>query len=286
MMDTVSFHEPRTVAEAVAILADIPDARCLAGGQTLVAGMNMGPLRPPALISLRRIDEIRGIRGEPDGSVVVGAMATHRMVAQADGFQAGLEVVRQAARRIAHPAIRTMGTMGGSICHADPAADYPAVLVATDARIEIASSRGRREVPSSAFFVDFLTTAVDPDEMVTAIRFPAAAMKTVGEYEKFARVDGDFATVSVALLLGMRDGKCATISLALGSCGPTPVRVAAAEARLIGSRLDEADIREASDLLAAASSPMDDVRGTAEYRLMLIPRLVARTVRRARDRLL
>ncbi|MCZ7658118.1 MAG: FAD binding domain-containing protein [Xanthobacteraceae bacterium] len=126
MTDAVEFYEPRTIADAVAILASVPDARCLAGGQTLVAGMNMGSaFRPPALVSLQGIAELAEITQRADGVIVVGAMATHEAVARSQLFRGGCEVVREAAGRIAHPAIRTRGTMGGSICHADPAADYP-----------------------------------------------------------------------------------------------------------------------------------------------------------------
>lgn len=285
MAEPVEFYEPRTIAEAVAVLASVPDACCLAGGQTLVAGMNMGPLfRPPALVSLQRIDELKGITQRPDGTVVVGAMVTHRTVAQSELFGGGLEVVREAAGCIAHPAIRTMGTIGGSICHADPAADYPAVLVATDATVVVTGLSEIREIPAAEFFVDFMTTSIEPDELVTAITFPPAPADAVSVYEKFTRASGDFATVSVALALSLRHGRCESVRIALGSCGPTPVRAAAAEQRLVQTSLDESDIQDAGRILCDAAAPMDDVRGTADYKLMLIPRLLGRTIQRAQER--
>lgn len=281
-MSAAAFHEPGTIAEAVAILARDPDARCLAGGQSLVAALNTRSFAAPALVSLQRIAELRGIRRAFDGSVVVGAMATHREVASATCFGAGLEIVPKAAANIAHPAIRTVGTIGGSICHADPAADYPGVLAACGAAVTLVSARGARELPASAFFVDFLTTAAEPDEIVTAITFPAMPAGTRGTYEKFCRSEGDFATVSVALILGMQDGRCTFARVALGGCGPAPVREPDAEAILLGSRLDDDDIRTAAELLCSRATPQGDVRGSAEYRLMLIPRLLVRAVERAR----
>ena len=279
--DSVAFYEPGTASEAAAILARVPDARCLAGGQTLVAGMNLGPLRPAALVSLQRIEALKEIHPQPDGGVTVGAMATHRAVARAECFSGGLDIVRQAARRIAHPAIRTMGTIGGSICHADPAADYPAVLVAAEATITALSVRGERSLPAREFFVNFLTTALAEDELVTAIHLPPAK-SMVGVYEKFARTDGDFATVSVALMLTVEGERCTKIRLALGSCGPTPIRVPEAEAHLVGSRLDKPAIRKAANLLVQATAPMNDVRGSADYRRMLVPQLVQQVIDKAR----
>ena len=281
-MSTAAFHEPTTIAEAIAILAREPDARCLAGGQSLVAALNTRSFEAPVLISLQRIEGLRGIRLAADGAVTIGAMTTHREVARSDCFRAGLGIVPQAAAHIAHPAVRTMGTMGGSICHADPAADYPAVLAACGATVTLVSARGQRDLPATEFFVDFLTTAAEAAEIVTAIKFPVMPEETRGVYEKFCRSEGDFATVSVALVLAMQGGVCTYARIALGGCGPGPVRAPDAEARLIGSRLGDGDIGAASGILCSRADPPSDVRGSAEYRMMLIPRLVARSVDRAR----
>jgi aerobic carbon-monoxide dehydrogenase medium subunit len=279
---SIVYFEPNTVAEVAEILARVPDARCLAGGQTLVAAMNLGSVRPPALVSLQRIEQLKEIRPQPDGGVIVGAMATHRSIERSMHFTGGLDIVRQAAKLIAHPAIRTVGTIGGAICHADPAADYPAVLVAADATITIVSVRGRRSIPAREFFVNFLTSALAADELAIEVHFPPA-QAMVGVYEKFFRADGDFATVSVALMLAVEKGSCAAVRIALGSCGPTPVRVPEAEACLLGSRLDSSAIRQGTNLLVKAAEPMDDVRGTAAYRRLLIPRLVERAIQRAQS---
>ena len=198
----------------------------------------------------------------------------------------GHGVLREAAGKIAHPAIRARGTIGGSICHAEPMADYPAVLVALGAEIEIASNQGMRRVAAEAFFIDFLTTVLGPGEMVTRVHLPTAPTGSVVAYEKFARADGDFATVSVALTMAMDDMRCSSIGLALGSCGPTTIRSREAEAVLFGSDFTPNIIADACQILGSATEPMDDVRGSASYRRTLIPRLVDRAISQARAALL
>src|SRR5690606_7592503 len=149
---------------------------------------------------------------------------------------------------IAHPPIRNMGTIGGAICHADPAADYPPALVAAGASIEITGREGRRTVAAGEFFVDYFTTAVEAAEIVTAIDGPRPAERSAGHFLKYARVDGDYATVSVAGILAMNGGTCSAAQFAIGACAATPVRAPEAEQALVGSKLDKA----ALDAAAAA----------------------------------
>jgi aerobic carbon-monoxide dehydrogenase medium subunit len=275
---------PRTVDEAIAILLQDPDARCLAGGQTLVAMMNAGLAEPSTLVTLRHVGELAGIQVDADGAILIGAMTRHAEVAREARLAGGLAVVREAASGIAHPAIRNLGTLGGSLCHADPNSDYPAAVTAAEAEIEVAGAQGRRWVSAGDFFVDFLTSALEPGELVTRVRLPKAPRGSVGVYEKFARVDGDYATVSVALMLSLSGEVCESVSLALGSCGATPVRSPEAEARLRGSRLDADALQAACGHLLERCSPIDDVRGSAEYRRMLVPRLVGRAFARAKQK--
>jgi carbon-monoxide dehydrogenase medium subunit len=281
----MKFFEPTTVDEAVRFLAADPDNRCLAGGATLVAMMNADLVEPAGLVSLARVEGLKGIRRGADGGLAIGAMTLHQTVADSELFEGGHALVRDAARLIGHPAIRNMGTMGGSISHADSAADYPASLVAANAEIEIAGAGGRRTVPAGGFFVDYLTTALEPGELVTAIRLPPAARGAASAYRKFARVEGDFATVSAAVVLSMDGAKCKDIRIAIGACAPVPVRVPDAEAALRGTALDKRAIDSACEILARACDPVDDFRGSAEYRLMLVPVLVGRAIAAARARL-
>ncbi len=280
-MSTDRYVEPSTIGEVVAALAQDRGARCLAGGQTLVAMMNAGLIAPSLLVGLRRVAELKVIEFEKSGVVVIGAMMTHAALARERRLSGGHTVLREAAAAIAHPAIRNLGTIGGALSHADPNADYPAAVLAADAEIELAGAGGRRSIPASEFFLDFLTAAIEPGEIVTRVRLPPPPLGSIGVYEKFARVDGDYATTSIALVLAMADDRCSQIRIAIGACGPTPIRVAEAEQLLIGTDLDGASLANAGRVMADAIDPMDDVRGSAEYRRMLVPRLLARAVGRA-----
>ena len=277
----MEFHGPSTVGEAVSLLAADEEARCLAGGATLVAMMNADLVMPSALVSLRHIEALRGISTDAGGGLRVGAMATHREVATADGLEGAHALLSETARVIGHPAIRNMGTIGGSIGHGDPQADYPGALAALDAAVELQGPDGTRTVAAVDFFVDYLETALQPGELITAVILPPSPAGAHGAYEKFARVEGDYATVSVAAVVALEDGRCSHVRVALGSCGPTPVRVGAAEERLKGSGLEDSDIAEAAAILRDECDPVDDVRGSGEYRMMLVEPLLGRALRAA-----
>ena len=271
------FHQPETLAEAHALLSE-DGARCLAGGQTLVAMMNAGLIEPSSLVSLKKLPGLDRIALRADGTLVIGAMATHSAVAGFAGMRPGQAILAKAAGAIAHPAIRNMGTIGGAISHADPAADYPAALVAANAVVEVSGSAGTRQIESDGFFVDYLESALMPGEIVTAVHVPPGDDDAVAVYDKVARVDGDYAVVSLALIAAFDGAACRSIRLALGSAGPVPVRVPAAEDMLVGTGLGAADADAAGEILAAACDPLDDTRASAAYRLRLVPRLLRRAL--------
>lgn len=273
----MKYLEPATIEEAITALAGAEDARCLAGGATLVAMLNAELVDPAVLVGLRKIRSLRGI-SPTAGGIRIGAMTTHREIAADHRLVGAAAVVRSAAGQIAHDAIRHVGTIGGSIAHADPSADFPAAITAAGASIEIAGASGIRSVGVDEFFLDYLQTAAQPGEIVTAVDIPSGPKNARGHYLKFARVDGDYATVSMAIVLAMDGKRCGYIRLAAGACGPRPLRVAAAEDRLIGSELTAEDIAAAGDLLAAEANPVSDVRGSSEYRRRLIPRLLKRAI--------
>ena len=279
-MNTGLFR-PASVAEALALLARLPDARIIAGGASLVAMINARLADPVALVSLAHIEELKEITETPGGGFRIGAMARHRDLAAETRFSGTLAVVPMAAAQIANATVRNMGTIGGAVAHADPGLDYPPALVAADARIEIAAADGTRQMPAGEFFVDWYTTALQPGEMVSAVHLPPAR-PGVGLYHKFARVSGDYATASVALTM-VRDGAAILTRAAIGGCGPAPLMVEEAN-RLLSGNPSAEDLRRAGDLLQAAADPVDDVRGSAEYRRMLIPRMLARAFDEARVR--
>ncbi|OGA12750.1 MAG: hypothetical protein A3H32_16040 [Betaproteobacteria bacterium RIFCSPLOWO2_02_FULL_63_19] len=279
-MNTGLFR-PASVAEALALLARLPEARIIAGGASLVAMINARLVDPAALVTLAGIEELTGIAEAPGGGYRIGAMVRHRDLALQTRFGGTLAVVQMAAVQIANATVRNMGTIGGAVAHADPGLDYPPALIAADAKIEIAGPGGRRQLSAQEFFVDWYATALQPGEMVSAVHLPAAR-PGVGLYHKLARVSGDYATVSVALTMA-HDGEAIDTRVAIGGCGPTPLMIEEVN-RLLSGRPSAQDLRRAGELLQDAADPVDDVRGSAEYRLMLIPRMLARAYDEARVR--
>lgn len=277
-------HYPKTPEEAVRLLGRGDDVRCLAGGASLVAMMNLELVDPDELVSLAGVAELRGIAALPEGGLRIGAMTRHCEIASDERLAGELAVVREAANVIANPPVRNMGTIGGAVALADPAADYPPALVAAGAVIEIAAARGRRRVPAREFFLGLYTTALAPAEIVTAILLPPAT-PGVALYDKLARVSGDHAIVSVALAVSRREAATVRVGLALGGCGPKPVQRREADELLQAGALSDEAARRAGALLAEASEPIDDVRASADYRRLVIPRMVARAVARARTQL-
>lgn len=276
-MTGVAFHRPARLDDVLALLAADEDARPLAGGQTLVPMLNLDLLAPTAIVSLADIGELRGIDRRDDGSVRIGAMESHARIAASPAFTGGQAIIPDAAGQIASPAIRNFGTIGGACAHGDPASDWPAALVAADARIEIAGPDGRRAVAAADFFLDFLTTALEPGELVTGVVVPPLPGR--GIHHRFSRVDSDYATAIVAGAADIAaDGTCRFVRLAVGACGPHPARSEAAETLLTGRTLDPDLVAQAGQILAAAIDPLDDVRGSAAYRRRILPGLVARAL--------
>ena len=265
---------PRSVDEATAWLAEDPDAKPIAGGATLVAMMNARVVEPHCLVNLSRIDELRGIGLEAEGRVRIGAFTRHRETAECRALSGTAAVVPRAAQQIANATVRNMGTIGGSIAFADPGLDYPPAIVAAGAEVEIASASGRRRIAAKDFFVDWYTTALEPGEIITAVIVPVQPGGAA--YQKHARVAGDYATASAAVCIDARG----RVRAVIGACGPTPIADAAADALLSSDRSDAA-AAQAGAMLEARADPLDDVRGSAGYRRLLIPRLLQRALRRA-----
>ena len=272
MSDKAGLFRPDSLSEALDLLAAIPDSRPLAGGASLIAMINARIVEPAALVSVTQIAELRGIRVSPSGEIVIGASTRHRDIAEETRLSGTLAVVPDAAGQIASATIRNMGTIGGSIAHADPGLDFPPALVAAGAVVEVASTAGRRRIPIVEFFVDWYATALSPGEIVVAVHLPKPK-PGVGLYLKHRRVAGDFAIVSIALSRAL-DGET---HIAVGGCGPTPVASAEAD-RILSCSTSGAALAQAGEVLTALADPVDDVRGTAEYRRLLIPRMLRRAM--------
>lgn len=259
-------HRPESLGEAVGLLTGDADIKPLAGGASLVAMLNARLVEPSALVSLARVKELQGSNELPDRTLRLGAMMRHRELAERTTLTGPQRVLQRAARAIANPTIRAMGTIGGSIALADPGADYPPALVALSAAIELVGSAGTRLVRAADFFVDWYTTVLAPDELVTAIHLqPVGA--GAGVYHKLARVAGDFAIASVAVVL-LDGGRARAV---IGACGPRPLSLAEADAELA-----RGNVAAAGAMLAEAADPVDDSRASANYRRRVIPRMLAR----------
>jgi carbon-monoxide dehydrogenase medium subunit len=270
------FYKPKTLDSALEYLSADEEARPLSGGQTLVPMMNLGLLRPQAVVSLNAIDELGHIERLTDGWIRIGATVSHRRIAQYGGFVNGQRLMSDTAIQIAHPAVRNAGTIGGACAHGDPAADWPVTLCAADALIEIASLTGRRTTLAQEFFVDFLTTALQPAELVTAVLIPP--LNGIARYRKFGRVDGDYATVSVAAIVESHAGRCNAVQVALGSVSSRPVRSPSLERELTGQPLNQHTTGSFARALASLASPMSDVRGSADYKQQILPGLISQTL--------
>jgi carbon-monoxide dehydrogenase medium subunit len=273
-----SYHRARSADEAVSLLAELgDDAKLLAGGQSLVAMMNFRLARPAALVDISRLAELRYVRAG-DGGMRIGALALHRDLERlADpGLLAGFGMLPRAAGYIGHYAIRAAGTFGGSIAHADPAAEWCMAALLFDAEIVARGPGGDRVIPAAGFFKGFLETDLHPDEMIVEVRLPTprpgAAMC------EFARRHGDFAIVAVAAAVDSQGGACRDARVVLGGVGGTVQRATGAEATLIGSGLDVDAITAAAQEAAAGADPPGDIHGSAEYRRHLVQVLAARAI--------
>ena len=267
-----TLRRPTSIQDAINILSDNPESLPLAGGATLIAMKNAGLVKVDTFVSLERIDTLRGITKTANGEVRIGAMTRHCDTADSSLLTGTLAVVRQAAQSIANVPVRNMGTIGGSVAHADPAADYLAALMCVDATVELMGPSGPRSVPISEFLVDWYETALEPGEIITAILLPA---QQTGHsvYRKIARVSGDYAIASCAMSVALAQS-AEPIRIAVGGCGPFPVRSTEAERALHVAGMSSDAVSTFANQLISLADPVDDVRGSAEYRRNLIPRLV------------
>jgi carbon-monoxide dehydrogenase medium subunit len=273
-----SYHRARSAGEAVSLLAELgDDAKLLAGGQSLVAMMNFRLARPAALVDISRLAELRYVRADGAG-LRIGALALHRDLERLTdpGLLAGFGMLPRAARYIGHYAIRAAGTFGGSIAHADPAAEWCMAALLFDAQIVALGPGGERLIPVGSFFHGFLETGLRPDEMIIEVRLPSP--RPGAAICEFARRHGDFAIVAVAAAVDSDGGACRDARVVLGGVGGTVQRAAGAEATLIGSGLGADVIAAAAQEAAAGTDPPGDIHGSAEYRRHLIQVLAARAI--------
>jgi carbon-monoxide dehydrogenase medium subunit len=279
-----SYYRTRSVAETVGRLAELGDgAKILAGGQSLVPMMNFRLARPTALVDVTRIPGLDYLQARPGDGLRIGALTRHRTIelcrdpAVLDGYR----VLPRAARWIGHYPIRARGTLGGSIAHADPAAEWCLLAVLLGAQIELTGPHGQRTVPADDFFEGFYTTAAQPDEMITELHFPRPARHAA--LTEFAQRQGDFAIVAAAVAADLTDdGQCRSVRVVLGGVGPRPAVIDTAS--LAGQPATMDTWRAAGELAAAQIDPPSDGHGGSAYRRRLAATLTQRALTEASTR--
>ncbi|MBX6753141.1 FAD binding domain-containing protein [Thermorudis peleae] len=282
-----TYFRASSVSEAVNLLVENPDAKLLAGGHSLIPAMKLRLSTPSALIDIRRIPELSGIREEGD-RIVIGATTIYDDIMRNELVQRTLPILPEALNVVGDLQVRNMGTIGGSLAHADPAADLPAVVLALNAELKAVGPNGERTIPADQFFVDLFTTALEPTEVLTAISFPKPAPRTGMSYQKFANPASGYAVVGVAAVVTLgADGKVSAARVAVTGAGPYAVRRQAVENALIGQEPTADVIKQAASQASEGMTFNSDIFASEEYRAhltrVLTERAVSRAVERARS---
>lgn len=280
------YATPASLAEATDLLVRYEgDAKVLSGGQSLVPLLNMRLARPAMLVDLARVPDLDWLRVDA-GGVAIGGMTRQRTVELSPDVRAQHPLLHAGMELIAHPQNRNQGTIGGSLAHADPAAELPALALALDARFDAVGPNGARAIAAGDFFLTYLTTALDPTEILTAVHFPALPKRTGWAIQEVARRHGDFALAGVVAIVGLAsDGTIASARLVLFGVGATPLRALGAEQMLAGQGADPALFARAGAQAAAdLDEPLTDVHANADYRRDLARVLTARALAEATTR--
>jgi CO/xanthine dehydrogenase FAD-binding subunit len=281
---TFEYHAARSVDEATSLLGELgEEGRVLAGGQSLVPLMNFRLAQPEHLVDINRIDELAYVRRD-NGSLAIGATARQASAEKAAETREQVPLLYEALGLVAHETIRHRGTVCGSIAHADPSAELPAVAMALGATVTIASASGSRSVAADEFFLGPFETVLEPGELVTEVSFPVAESNGAYGFVEFARRHGDFAIAGAAVSLTLDGESISDASIVLCSVGPTPVRATAAEALLRGGGTDEETVAAAADAAVEGLSPPGDMHGDSPYRIRVARTQVQRALTRALER--
>ncbi len=281
-----SYHRAGTVQEAISLLHehDADGAKLLAGGHSLLPVMKLRLAEPAHVIDIGGIAGLQGIRVDGD-TVVIGAMTTHRTMERDETLAAKCPLLVDQAKVVGDRQVRARGTIGGTLAHADPAADYPAGILALEAEMVAVGPNGERTIPAADFFVGFLTTALAPDEVLTEIRVPAIEANTGESYEKLANQASGYAVVGVAAIVALQDdGSCDWARIGITGTGDHAVRATAVESALKGKKLDEATVRQACEKVAEGIDLMDDIHASADYRRRVTQGLARRAIITAAER--
>lgn len=285
-MSSLAFHAPESVEEAIGLLARDPQARPLAGGTDLIVQMRSGRIAPSAIVDLKRIDGISGVRRDGDGGFVIGAATPCTALKDDAALSQAWPGVVEAANLIGSVQVRNRATMAGNLCNASPAADSVPALVAAGATCIVAGPNGRREIAVEEIPSGPGRNTLAPGEFIVAIRLPAAVPGGADAYlRSIPRTEMDIAVVGAGVSVTLAaDGSCGAARIAIGAVAPTVLLVEDASAALVGSRFEDAALDRMAQAVRAACRPIDDKRGTAEYRTAMAAVLVRRTLAIVRER--
>ncbi len=277
------YAAPRSVAEAVDLLRGNEDAKVLAGGHSLLPLMKLRLASPPVLVDINRIPDLNYIREDPRlGRLRIGALARHVDLERSDLIRQKYPLLWETAGGIGDPLVRNRGTLAGAVAHADPAADWPAALLAADGEVVVVGTNGERMIPMRELYVAILTTSLTSDELLTEVRVPLPPARSGGAYEKLERKVGDYAVIGVGVQLVLDpSGDVAQVGIGLCNAGSTSIKASAAEAFLVGKPAAPDNINEAARLAMEASDPVDDDRGPIDYKRAMVRELTRRALRRA-----
>ena len=274
------YLSPNQVSEAISLLQKHgEEAKILAGGHSLIPAMKLRFAMPEYLIDISGIDGLEYIH-EKDGQLKIGAMTRESSLEESNLIKDNYPLLLDTVKMIADPQVRNMATVGGNLAHGDPANDHPATMIALRASVVVEGPNGRREIGIDDFFPDFFTTALEDNEILTEIRIPASQPGSGGAYQKIERKVGDYATAAVACQLSLEaDGKIQQIGIGLTNVGPVPIRSVGAEGNLRGKTPDDSLIQESGRLAAEECNPVDDLRGSADYKRDLVNELTQRAIK-------
>ncbi|HEY78264.1 MAG TPA: xanthine dehydrogenase family protein subunit M [Dehalococcoidia bacterium] len=285
MIKDFEYLAPKTLKDALTLLDKYKDEdhKVIAGGQSLLVLMRQGLVAPQYLIDIKGISELSYIKSDAKEGLKIGALTTHRAVEKSPVMKNGYSVLSEMEKRLASVQTRNWGTIGGNICHGDPAGDPAPVLIALNATLKVAGLKAERTVPAEDFTLDYFETALEPGELLVEIQVPSPRPRTGTAYSKFNIIESDMATVSAAVSVTLKsDNKtCDDVRIVLGAAAPTPRRAKKAEAVLRGKEVTDSLLKEAGNVASTEAEPLSDIAASAEYRQELVKVMVARIGREA-----
>jgi carbon-monoxide dehydrogenase medium subunit len=286
MIKDFEYSRPKNLKEALTLLDKYQDdCKVICGGQSLLILMRQRLVAPKYLIDIKGVSELSYIKDEKDG-LKIGALTTHRTIEKSQLIKKKYPVLAEMETRLASIQTRNWGTIGGNLCHGDPAGDPAPVLITLNATFKVAGLKGTRSMPAEDFTLDYFEVALEPGELLTEIQIPPVPARTGTAYTKFNIIESDLATVSagVSMTMGTGDGICQNARIALGAAAPAPMRAKKAEAVLKGKKITDALLAQAGEVASTEADPISDMQASEEYRRELVKVLVKRMGKEAMAR--